>query len=456
VGSRPASVAWSSNLAVYLGTAGASVGLGSIWRFPYLAGTGGGSAFILIFVLACVLVATPLLAAEFALGRASRLSPPEAAGAVAAAAGLGSWWNAIGVLGTLAAFLIFSYYTVIAAWVLAYAWKCATGLLSAAGPQHVAALWTEFQSNPIEVAAWHAGFVAAVIMISARGLQGGIEPANKLRAPALLALLLILVVYSLSTGDVRRGLTFAFKPDFSAVTAQVVLSAIGQAFYATGVGQAMMIAFGAYMERGTSLVRTSLVITGSILLVSLLATMMIFPLVFGYGMNPAQGPALVFDVLPRVFTEIPGGRIIGTLFFLLLVVAATTPSIALLEPVAAWLMRSGGVSRAAAVWIIGVSSWVLGIGSVLSFNRWSQWYPLSFIPLFAHKTLFDVLDYASSNIMMPIGALLTSILVGWRVSTAFARDELAHSSPPARTACVWLLRYVCPLAILAVLIATLV
>jgi neurotransmitter:Na+ symporter, NSS family len=456
VGSRPAPVVWSSNLAVYLGTAGASVGLGSIWRFPYLAGTGGGSAFILIFVLACVLVATPLLAAEFALGRASRLSPPEAAGAVAAAAGLGSWWNAIGVLGTLAAFLIFSYYTVIAAWVLAYAWKCGAGVLSAAGPQHVAALWTEFQSNPIEVEAWHAGFVAVVIIISARGLQGGIEPANKLRAPALLALLLILVVYSLSTGDVRRGLTFAFKPDFSAVTPQVVLSAIGQAFYATGVGQAMMIAFGAYMERGTSLVRTSLAITGSILLVSLLATMMIFPLVFGYGMNPAQGPALVFDVLPRVFTEIPGGRMIGTLFFLLLVLAATTPSIALLEPVAAWLMRGRGVSRAAAVWIIGVSSWVLGIGSVLSFNRWSQWYPLSFIPLFAHKTLFDVLDYASSNIMMPIGALLTSILVGWRVSTAFARDELAQSSPLARIACVWLLRYVCPLAILAVLIATLV
>jgi NSS family neurotransmitter:Na+ symporter len=456
VGSQPASVAWSSNLAVYLGTAGAAVGLGSIWRFPYLAGTGGGSAFILIFVLACVLVATPLLAAEFALGRASRLSPPEAAGAVAAAAGLGSWWNVIGVLGTLAAFLIFSYYTVIAAWVLAYAWKCAIGLLSAAGPQHVAALWAEFQSNPIEVGAWHAGFVAVVIVISARGLQGGIEPANKLRAPALLALLLILVVYSLSTGDVRRGLTFAFKPDFSAVTAQVVLSAIGQAFYATGVGQAMMIAFGAYVERGTSLVRTSLVITGSILLVSLLATVMIFPLVFGYGMNPAQGPALVFDVLPRVFTEIPGGRIIGTLFFLLLVLAATTPSIALLEPVAAWLMRRRDLSRAGAVWIIGITSWVLGIGSVLSFNRWSQWYPLSFIPLFAHKTLFDVLDYASSNIMMPIGALLTSILVGWRVSTAFARDELAESGPLARIACVWLLRYVCPLAILAVLIATLV
>jgi NSS family neurotransmitter:Na+ symporter len=235
-GTRPGAVVWSSNLAVYLGTAGASVGLGSIWRFPYLAGTGGGSAFILVFILACVLVATPLLAAEFALGRASRLSPPEAAGGVAAAAGLSPRWNIIGILGTWAAFLLFSYYTVIAAWVMAYAWKCATGLLSAAGPQHVAALWSEFQSNPVEVGAWHAAFVAMVIVISARGLQRGIEPANKLRAPALLVLLLILVIYSLSTGDVRRGLTFAFKPDFSAVTPQVVLSAIGQAFYATGVG----------------------------------------------------------------------------------------------------------------------------------------------------------------------------------------------------------------------------
>jgi neurotransmitter:Na+ symporter, NSS family len=455
-GAGPASAAWSSNLSVYLCTAGASVGLGSIWRFPYLAGTGGGSAFILIFVLACVLVATPLLAAEFALGRASRLSPPDAAGAVATAAGYSPRWNAIGILGTLAAYLIFSYYTVIAAWVLAYAWKCASGLLAAAGPQHVAALWTEFQSQPLEVAAWHAGFVAMVIVISARGLQGGIEPANKIRTPALLVLLLILVAYSLSTGDVRRGLTFAFKPDFSAVNAQVVLSAIGQAFYATGVGQAMMIAFGAYIERGTSLVRTSLVITGSILVVSLLATMMIFPLVFGYGMNPAQGPALVFDVLPRVFTEIPGGRIIGTLFFLLLVLAATTPSIALLEPVAAWVMSRFRVGRARAVWIIGVTSWVLGIGSVLSFNRWSDWHPLGFIPLFAHKTVFDVLDYVSSNIMMPVGALLTSILVGWRVSKAFARDELAETTAVAQVACVWLLRYVCPIAILAVFIATLV
>src|SRR6201996_2067166 len=447
---RPAA-AWSSSLSVYLCTAGASVGLGSIWRFPYLAGTGGGSAFILIFILACVLVATPLLAAEFALGRKSRLSPPDAAGAVAG----NPRWNAIGILGTLAAYLIFSYYTVIAAWVLAYAWKCASGLLSAAGPSHVADLWTAFQARPLEVASWHAAFVALVVVISARGLQGGIEPANKIRAPALLVLLLILVVYALFTGDVRRGLTFAFKPDFSAVNAQVVLSAIGQAFYATGVGQAMMIAFGAYIERGTSLVRTSLVITGSILLVSLLATMLIFPLVFGYGMNPAQGPALVFDVLPRVFVEMPGGRLVGTLFFLLLTLAALMPSIGLLEPGIAWLVQQGGLRRGPAVWIVGGASWVLGIGSVLSLNLWSGWHPLGFIPAFAGKTFFDLVDYVGSNIMLPIGAVLTSVLVGWRLSDAFIREEFAETSPLARIACVFLLRYVCPLAILAVFAATL-
>ena len=431
------------------------MGLGSIWRFPYLAGVGGGSAFILVFTLACVMIATPLLVAEFVLGRSSRRSPPEAAGVVATNAGLSSRWNIIGVLGSLAGFLIFSYYSVIAGWVLAYSWKCAAGVLSDAGPSRVAALWQEFRSDPLEVGAWHAAFVVVVILISARGLQRGIEAANRLRAPALLTLLLILVVYSLSTGDVPRGLKFAFSPDFSAVTPQVVLAAIGQAFYATGVGQAMMIAYGAYVEKDTSLVRTSFVITGSILLVSLLATLMIFPLVFGYGMNPAQGPELVFEVLPRVFVEMPGGRIIGTLFFILLVLAALMPSIALLEPTVAWLIQRRGLRRAPAVWILAGLSWVLGIASVLSFNRWSVWYPLAFVPALAHKTFFDVLDYASSNIMLPLGALFTSVFVGWRLGPAFANDELDETARPARSVCVWLLRYLCPLAILAIFVTTL-
>jgi NSS family neurotransmitter:Na+ symporter len=440
---------------VYLGTAGAAVGLGSIWRFPYLTGTNGGSAFILVFVLACVLIATPLLCAELALGRRSRRSPPEAAGAVANEFRLSSRWNVIGVLGSLAAFLIFSYYAVIGGWVVAYAWKCASGVLSQAGPANVGVLWKTFRSDPLEVGAWHIAFIMLVVLISSRGLRRGIEVANKIRAPGLLVLLVILVIYSLSTGDVGRGLAFAFTPNFRAINAQVVLAAIGQAFYATGVGQAMMIAYGAYVEPGVSLARVSIIITGSILLVSLLATVMIFPLVFGYGMNPAQGPALVFDVLPRVFTEMPAGRLIGTLFFVLLVLAALMPSIALLEPGVAWLVQRFGLGRWPAVSLVAGAAWFLGLGSVLSFNLWSGWHSLAVVPLLADKNFFEVMDFVSANIMLPIGALLTSVLVGWRVNRAFLFDQFVEMTPTVRAAIGWLLRYLCPLGIFAVFVAAL-
>jgi neurotransmitter:Na+ symporter, NSS family len=452
---KSAAVLWSSRFATYLGSASAAVGLGSMWRFPYLAGTDGGSAFILVFVLACVLIASPLLIAEFALGRHSRLSPPEAAGAVAREAGKSSRWNAIGIVGSVASFLIFSYYSMVAGWVLAYTWKCAAGQLTSAGPDHVAGLWQAFRADPIEISAWQLGFAALVVLISARGLQRGIEAANKVRAPLLLALLLVLVAYALARGDVRRGLAFAFGAHFGELNAQVVLAAIGQALYATGVGQSIMIAYGAYIDRDTPLVRTAMTITGSILAVSLLATLMIFPLVFAYGVNPAQGPELVFEVLPRVFAEMPGGRLVGTLFFLLLTLTALMPSIACIEPAVAWLMQRFGASRATAVTLAVAAACVLGIGSVLSFNLWSSWHPLAWVPLLRQKTFFDLMDYLTANVMLPLGACLTSILVGWRLGAPFAASELADSSRRSRLLCAWLLRYVCPLGILAVSVANL-
>jgi NSS family neurotransmitter:Na+ symporter len=249
-------------------------------------------------------------------------------------------------------------------------------------------------------------------------------------------------------------LTFAFKPNFASLDSQVILAAVGQAFYATGAGQAMMLAYGAYIDRGTSVVRTSLVITASILVVSILSTLMIFPLVFAYGLNPAEGPELVFKVLARAFTEMPGGRPVGALFFLLLVLAALMPSIAALEPSVAWLIQRFRLGRAAAVTVAGGGAWVLGIASVLSFNRWSAWHPLGFLPIFAHKTVFDVFDYSTANIMLPAGVFLTSIFVGWRVSDLFA-DEPAETTPFARRACLWLLRIPVPIAILWIFIATL-
>jgi neurotransmitter:Na+ symporter, NSS family len=447
---------WSSRLAFYLATIGAAVGLGSIWRLPYLVGSSGGSAFIIVFVLACLLVATPLLVAEFAIGRRARRSPPDAAGVVAAESGLSKRWNAIGVMGTAATFVIISYYTVVAGWVLAYTWKCATGALENQSRAEVAGLWRGFLSNPIEMGAWHLGFLAMVAFISARGVGRGIEVATRVRAPVLLVLLTILAAYSLVTGDAVQGLRFAFAPDFQAITPGVVLAAVGQAFYATGVGMAMMLAYGAYVARGTSLVRSALAISGSILLVSLLATLTIFPLVFHYGMDPAQGPELVFDVLATVFAEMPGGRVFGTLFFLLLVFAALTPSLAGLEPLVAWLQQHRRLTRPRAVAVAIGMVWLLGIGSVLSFNAWSGWHPLGLIPAFADRTLFDVMDYVSSNVLLPIGAFLTSVLVGWRLSRAVVGEELAETTTFARRLCVWLLRYLCPIAIAAVFTAALI
>ena len=201
---------WSSRVAFYLATIGAAVGLGSIWRFPYLVGTQGGSAFILVFVVACVAIAVPLLAAEFLIGRRARLNPAQAAGEVAAAAGGSRAWNAIGVLGTIATFMIISYYTLIAGWVLAYAWKCASGRLAGATPGELRIEWTAFLANPWEMGAWHLAFLLLLGLISGRGIVKGLEVVNRWRAPALLGLLLILVAYALATGDVARGLAFAW------------------------------------------------------------------------------------------------------------------------------------------------------------------------------------------------------------------------------------------------------
>jgi NSS family neurotransmitter:Na+ symporter len=446
---------WSSRVAFYLATVGGAVGLGSIWRLPYLVGSNGGSAFIVVFVLACLLIATPLLAAEFMIGRRSRKSPPDAAGAVAAMSGLSTRWNVIGVLGTIAVFAIISYYEVIAGWVLAYTWKCASGQLAGLSQAEVGVVWSAFLANPIEMGAWHLAFLAVVGYISSRGVGRGLELAAKVRAPVLLVLLLILMSYAFAIGDVARGVRFAFQPNVGAITPAVILAAIGQAFYATGVGMALMIAMGSYVAAGTSLVRTSVIITASILLVSLLATLTIFPLVFRYGMNPAQGPDLVFRVLATVFAQMPGGRLFGTLFFLLLVFAALTPSLAGFEPTVAWLQQDFRFSRRGGAAATMAASWGFGFGSLLSFNRWSDWRPLGALAMFRDKTFFDAIDFISSNLMLPAGAVLTSVFVGWLVSRRILSEELSETTPLAATLVVWLLRFVCPIAVGAVLVSTL-
>jgi NSS family neurotransmitter:Na+ symporter len=443
---------WSSQLAAYLGTIGAAVGLGSIWRFPYLAGTLGGGTFIAVFVLACLFIATPLLTAEFMIGRHARLPPTSAPGALAASIGASRHWNVIGQTATVAVFLIISYYTMIAGWVVAYAVKCARGDLVGLTRPMAQAEWHAFLSDPWQLIGWQLVFLVTVAFISGRGLGRGIEVVSRIRAPALLVLLLLLDGYALYTGDVTAALRFAFAAHWEALSAGLILAAIGQAFFATGVGLGMMLAYGSYMSRDAPLVRPALAVSGSILLASLLATLLVFPLVFRFHMDPAGGPALVFDVLPTVFAVMPGGRLVGTVFFLLLILAALTPTLAGLEPIVAWL-GTRGWSRPRAAAVSAVAVWVTGLGSVLSFNVLANWHPLNVVPLLTGKTLFELIDFFAGSVLAPVGALLTCLLTGWRLDRAIFAAELRGTAPFVRRTCRMLLRYVAPLAIGAVLLA---
>jgi len=443
---------WSSQLAAYLATIGAAVGLGSIWRFPYLAGTYGGALFIGVFVVACLFIAAPLLIAEFMIGRYARVPPPSAAGAMALDLGASRRWNIIGQLGTLASFVVASYYTIIAGWVIAYAWKCGLGALAGLPRPALHAEWEGFLASPWRLMAWQVLFLGAVAYISARGLGRGIEIASRIRAPALLILLLLLDGYSLATGDIGATLRFAFAPRMSALSGEMVLAAIGQAFYACGVGAALMIAYGSYMSRRAPLVRPALLITASILLVSLLATVLVFPLVFRFHMDPAAGPTLVFEVLPAAFAAMPGGRLIGTIFFLLLILAALTPTLAMFEPIVAWL-EARGLRRAPAVAATALSLWFAGIPSVLSFNVLAGWHPFLHVPALAGKTVFELADFVGGNLLMPVGALFSSLFIGWKLDRDLFAAQIGGRSAVIWKICRIMLRYVCPAAILAVLLA---
>jgi neurotransmitter:Na+ symporter, NSS family len=443
---------WSSDLAFSLSAVGAAVGLGSIWRFPYLAGAGGGFAFILVFVIACLVFGAPVLVGEIVIGRWSRRSPPQAAGGIAEQFGFSRLWNAVGWSGSIAGFLIISYYTMIAGWVLAYTWFFLSGNYAHGGAAAAVEKFHAFIADSRTVSLWQLGFFALVALISARGVNRGVEWANRWRAPALLAILLALVAYSLATGDVARGLSFAFAPDLSRLSPAIVLDAVGQALFALGVSAGIMIAYGAYMPAGESIGRAVLAVIGSIFAVSLLATVAIFPLVFHYGLNPAGGPQLVFEVLPVAFAEMPAGRVIGTLFFALLILAAFTPSVGLLEPWIAWLVERGGMRRSVAACVCTACCWLVGQGAVLSYGQWADWHPLKWVPILANRTVFGLMDFLSANLLMPISALLVSVFLGWRMNRLIPEAELSGLSPATRRLLMFALRYVCPIGIMVVVI----
>jgi len=446
---------WSSRIIFLLSAIGAAVGLGNIWKFPYMMGANGGSAFVLVYLLVIIFIAIPILVAEIMLGRRGRQSPPNSVAIIAREEGRSRAWSVVGWLGVVSAYLIMTYYSVIAGWVMSYIIRTGAGNFSGQDADAVAAEYSSLLADPWQLTFWHAIFMVLTLVILVRGLRAGIETAMKMMMPALFAILLAMVGYAAVEGDLMAGLHFMFDFDFSAITGKVVLMAIGHAFFSIGVAMGLMMGFGAYLGKDVSIGRSALIIASVDTLVALLAGIAIFPLVFANGLDPAQGPGLIFVTLPIAFGNMTGGLVFGTLFFILLFFAALTSSIGSLEPPVAWVEERFGVKRATAAALVCGSAFLLGMGSVLSFNLLSGWHPLGFAERFAEYGIFDLLDYLTANIMMPLGGLLLAVFVGWKVAPAAVAEHVDMKNQMVFKAWFWLLRFVVPVSIAGIFISNL-
>ena len=449
---QPVHEIWSSRPAFLLAAIGGAVGLGNVWKFPYMVGQNGGGAFVLVYLACVVGVSIPILMAEFLIGRGARLSPVNAMRAAAAEAGASPHWRFVGWLGMTAAFLIMSFYGPVASWVLAYLPKAASGALTGMTAAEAEATLKSVLESPLKLVLWNTVVVGLAVYIVARGIRSGIEPWIKFLIPALFVLLLVLCVYAAVAGDFAAGLRFLFMPDFSAIDSGVVLAAVGQAFLSIGIASGLMMTYGAYLPSNISIAGAAATISLVDTLVALLAGIAIFPIVFANGLNPAEGPGLVFVIYPLALGNMPGAAVLGTLFFVLLFIANLTSAFGMLETVVSWGEEHRGISRPRAAILGGIVAWLLGIGSLLSFSVWSGFHPFGFIAGLEGHTIFGLADLLITYILLPLGGLLIAVFVGWRMAREVARDELRLAEGAAFEAWRFLLRYLAPVALAAVLL----
>ncbi len=445
---------WSSGFTFVLAAVGAAVGLGNIWKFPFVVGVSGGGAFVLVYLGCVIFIAVPILIAELWIGRAGGHSPPIAMANVARDAGQPRAWSLVGYMAMLVGYLIATYYSVIAGWTLSYIFKAGSGFGDAA-PAAVAAQFDDLLADPQQLIMWHTVFMAIALFIVGRGLKKGIEKAVTVLMPALFAMLVLMIGYAAVEGDFGKAINFLFSADFSKIDGATVLVAIGQAFFSISVAMGLLMTYGSYVPKGVSLTKSALVIAGADTLVALLAGLMIFPLVFGNNLDPGSGPGLIFQTLPTAFAEMPGGRIFGVVFFILLAFAAVTSLIAIIEPIVRFAEGKWQMKRRNGVLIFGVLAWAIGLLTVFSFNIWSEVYPLGGIAAFEGMTPFALIDYFTANLMMPLGGILMALFVGWLVKPSVLAEDLDFGSALMAKAWLWMIRIVVPLAILWVLYTSL-
>ncbi|MCR8921268.1 sodium-dependent transporter [Dasania sp. GY-MA-18] len=436
---------WGSRWTFVAATAGAAVGMGNLWKFSALAGANGGAAFVVVYLFFMVLVSLPVLIAEVVIGSRGRANPITASQNLAREAAVSSWWQLMGWLGCLAGLCILSYYSVMAGLGIAHIDSIFTGQFKGLTAAKVGEAFNQLLADPWQLALWHSIFLALVVLVVSTGVERGMARMARIILPVFVLLLVIVVLYSNRMGDMAAAQQFLFSFQWQAITPEIVLAALGQAFFTLSIGLGAMMAFGAYMPDGRSVAGLLSAVVLIDTAVALLAGLAIFPLVFSLNIAPSTGPGLMFVALPYAFGHIEHGELFGGAFFTVVALVGLSSGVALMEPAVAWLVERCKFKRLFAALTVGLLAWGLGIVALLSLNEWSDVRWLD-------RSIFNWLDYISANILLPLGGLLIAIFVGWRMRLEVVRDEFYKHSGVVFVLWYWLLRYIAAPAVLLILL----
>ncbi|MBB3188860.1 sodium-dependent transporter [Halomonas cerina] len=435
---------WRGRWGFLLAATGSAVGLGNIWKFPYITGEYGGGAFVLVY-LACILaVGVPVMMTEIALGRRGRGSPIDAIRRLVSESGKGSAWSLLGWMAMLCGFLILSFYVVVAGWSFSYLWKMLSGGLAGSSVDDMAAIFVANNENPLNLGFWSTLVTVATMVIVGKGVQAGIEKSVDWMMPGLVIMLLALIGFGIFSGGFGDAVRFLFSFDAGSLSSEGMLTALGHAFFTLSLASGAILTYGSYLPAKASIARTTLSVAVADTVVALMAGLAIFPVIFANGMSPASGPGLIFMSLPLAFQAMPLGTLFGVLFFVMLSMAALTSSISMVEATISWLSDNKGISRRTASWSTGIVLWLVSTLAMLSFNLGADW-------TLAGKTFFDWLDYLTSRWMMPLGGLGMVLLAGFVLKHETFREELGLS-PAWHALWLFMVRYVSPLGILVIFV----
>ncbi len=444
---------WGSRIGFILAAAGSAIGLGAIWKFPYMAGANGGGAFLLLYLAAVLGIGLAMMLAELAVGRATHL---DAVGAFRTLGG--KKWSVFGYLSLIAAFLILCFYCVVGGWTVAYLAKAITGnLLTPRDAAEFSAQFKGFISDPVASLIYFAVFMLLTIGILVGGVKDGIERISKVLMPLLFLLMLAMIIRSVTLPGAGEGIRFFLVPKLGDITARAFIDALGFACFSLSLGFAGMLTYGSYMRKDEDMAKSALWVVALQTMATLLAGFMVLPAVFAFGMEPGAGPGLSFITLPAVFKAMPGGSVFAVIFFALLLIAALTSSVSIVEPMVAWCIDQHGMGRKAAAALVAVTAFIVGVPAAWSFGGGKVW-------TFFGKTPFELMDYMTSNLMLPVNVLATCLLMGWGAHAVFRRElfQRMQARTGGRAAAPWWVapvewtcKIIAPLVIAAILVGSL-